>query len=305
MEILKYIPNRADAMEVVTYEASELSEAHFVENHVNLNKPCLIKGAVSHWPVMQKWHDIDYLADVTGNPQVRFYEHSNYLDHKNMARREQQGRFKDALQKIVDNEDGIVSMPSIFCNASGPFSPLKNDLGNFSFLSNIPAPLYYPEQRFFMYSGAGTAWHFHQIDETLMCQIKGTKQVGLLAPSCIAFKQLYKDLMQYKYLDGPTCFDNYKDEIKPWEVTVEEGDSLYIPPFWWHGVEPVNKNFGITLAQCWASPIYKLADFNKPMVRKIWKDALLDKGLARLIMKHGMPAILSSIKNRKLVANME
>ncbi|WP_445362244.1 cupin-like domain-containing protein [Microbulbifer sp. ANSA003] len=305
MEILKHIPNRETARGVVTYDAQDLPETQFVQSHVNLNKPCLIKGAVKSWRATQLWRDPDYLSGLVDNPEVRVYGHSNYLDWKSMARNEERATFRQALKRIEANEEGIVSIPSIFCVPDSPFYPLRQDIGVFAFLTQKKAPVFYPQRRFFMYSGAGTAWHYHQIDETLMCQIKGSKRVGLLSPDCAGFKQLNDDLMAYKYLDGPGCFASYKDEIQPFEVVVEEGDSLYIPPFWWHGVEPVDKELGITMAECWASPEYKLADFKKPVLKKLWKEAFSDFGIAKLIMRHGLPAIMSRFKNKELVLKMD
>jgi hypothetical protein len=296
MDILANIPNTEFSKPVVTYNADELDEKDFYAKHVLLNKPCLIKGAVKQWQATKKWSQPGYLAAKVDDPAVSLYEHSNYLHPDKMAKTEQKIAFNEALAKLTDNKGGTVSIPSIFCDEKGKFAAFLDDLGAFAFIQRLAKPIYYPQRRFFMYAGAGTTWHYHQIDETLMCQIKGSKRVGLLAPLNPSFDRLEEDLMTYQYLEGDQCFADYKGDIQPFEVLVEEGDALYIPPFWWHGVEPVDTDFGITMAHCWASPLHKLAAFEVPIIRRTWKTAFTSYGMATLmVLRYGVQALLSRL----------
>src|SRR5262249_38151242 len=60
------------------------------------------------------------------------------------------------------------------------FPELRRDLGGFSFLTRAEPSFIYPPVRYFIYRNAGSTWHYHPFDETLMCQVTGAKQVGLL-----------------------------------------------------------------------------------------------------------------------------
>ncbi|MRV71994.1 hypothetical protein GJ700_09745 [Duganella sp. FT92W] len=296
MNILGNLPNRLAAAAPAVYDAAALPEDVFYQRHVLLNKPCLIKGAVRAWRAARFWHEPGYLASRVGRPAVALYRHSNYLHQELMAKSEQQVALDDAVLQLQANRDGVVSVPSIFFTAGGPFAPLLDDLDEFPFLRQLPDPLISPRHRVFLYSGAGTAWHYHEADETLMCQIKGSKRVGLLAPLNPAFDRLEPDLMRYRYLESGACFDAYREHVQPCEVVVEEGDCLYIPPYWWHGVEPTDTRFGITLAQCWGSPRHKLAAFQVPIVRRTWIGALLGhRRSARLVLRHGAPALAARL----------
>jgi hypothetical protein len=43
----------------------------------------------------------------------------------------------------------------------------------------------------------------------------------------------------------------------PWfSATLQEGDSLYIPPLWWHGIVPLHDSFGATATVTWRSPLH-------------------------------------------------
>ena len=63
-------------------------------------------------------------------------------------------------------------------------------------------------------------------------------------------------------------------KLSSYVVDVLEGDALYIPPYWHHGVVPTDANVGFTLAYCWASPIHILGDFSNYFVRSLFLKGL-------------------------------
>jgi ribosomal protein L16 Arg81 hydroxylase len=68
------------------------------------------------------------------------------------------------------------------------------------------------------------------------------------------------------YYDDRTAFDSLHAHDLCWlTATVEEGDALYIPPLWWHGVVPLTEAFGATAAVTWRSPIPIIANAIRKM----------------------------------------
>jgi hypothetical protein len=273
--ILNNIPGMSSAQHVFSIEADELTKESFYKNFVSQNKPCLIKNAIAHWPAMAKWKDSEYLKSKCGQSHSNYYPHMNYDDENNMLKDETNLPFSKILDLLQAHSSDVISAPSILLERP-PYNILKHDMKGFNFNPAPASPLAYPTSRAFFYKNAGTGWHYHFVDETLMCQVKGSKKVGLLPPDKITDDIVYDIFTTDAYLKDDACF-NEEDSHKltPTFANVEPGDALYIPPFWWHGVEPINEEFGITVANCWRSPLHVMGDLSYPTVRKIWKKTFI------------------------------
>ena len=272
--ILKNIPGIDAAQTITTIDAEQLTPKMFIEYFVSNNRPCLIKGAVKHWPAIKKWRDPDYLKAKCGDSPTTYYPHMNYDHTDNMKVDETVKPFSFVLDILCHPSSDITSAPSLMFDKP-PFLALAKDVAGFSFLPSPPKPLLYPASRSFMYKGAGTGWHYHFVDETLMCQVIGSKKVGLLPPDTETDNIVYDAFTTDAYLSNGDCFDpTTASKLKPMLAIVEPGDALYIPPFWWHGVETIGSSFGITVANCWRSPLHVMGDLSFPTVRKIWKKSL-------------------------------
>ena len=272
-QILNNIPGMDSAKQVVCIDAEALTESSFYDNFVSLNKPCLIKNAISHWPAINKWQNQGYLKELCGENTSKYYPHMNYDDEKNMLVDETNVTFAQILDLLSANTNATISAPSILLERA-PYNALAVDMTGFNFLPKPTKPIAYPTSRAFFYKKAGTGWHYHFVDETLMCQVKGTKRVGLLPPDKITDDIVHDIFTTDAYLLKDAFKDKDKEKIQPLIAQVEPGDALYIPPFWWHGVETLDSEYGITVANCWRSPLHVMGDISYPTVRKIWKKSL-------------------------------
>jgi hypothetical protein len=157
--------------------------------------------------------------------------------------------FAEAVERLNARETGCAIVAT-----AAPLE-LQADLGGIAFLSGAAPAFSYPPARYFFYRNAGTTWHYHPFDETLMCQIVGSKRIGLLnvhTPSNAAVRALF---LKEDYYDDPVLFDSLAG--LPWfSADLEEGDSLYIPPLWWHGIVPTHDGFGATATVTWRSPLH-------------------------------------------------
>jgi hypothetical protein len=281
-DLFSIIPGIEKAATAPFVNASELSAHEFNEKWVKYNKPCLIKGAVKNWPAVQKFKDPDYWLTVCGDFDMRVFPHMNHNDWDRQKMDSEQLSFHNAIKRLFSEEDYILSIPSETITNDNRFSELVKELPGFSFLSNTIKPRMYNQRRFFMYRRAATAWHYHNIDETLMCQINGTKRVALLPPDIPQAKKITEYLTNENYLDGRKLEDSLN--LEPIITLVNEGDALYIPPYWHHAVVPDDGEVGFTYAHCWKSPWYKFGDFSNYFVRKLYKDGLWPIKLVSIIM---------------------
>jgi hypothetical protein len=268
-DLYKIIPDIDKATDVPVVEASELNNKKFYKDWVSKNKPCLIKNAIKHWPAIEKFKNQDYWLSELDNFDVSIYPHMNYFteERKHMGRI--RTTFHDAVKRFFKNEDFILSLPSTEISENNEFSKLIKEMPGFSFVSKDIKPIYYEHRRFFMYRRAATAWHYHGMDETLMCQINGTKKVVLFPPKISGIKHISNFLENEFFLEGEVLDDN--TTVNPIVAYAEEGDTLYIPPFWNHAVIPVDGELGFTVAHCWKSPHHKYGDFSNYYVRRMYK----------------------------------
>lgn len=264
------VPGIENARGVPVLNAEDLSRDAFIKDWVNNNEPCLIKGAVKHWPASYKWSNIEYWKSACSNFQLCAYPHHNHGRIKH--RKGENMEFYDAIDRLFSGNDYIFSMPSEPISSGSRFEKLIDDLPGFKFFPNPPKSRLYDRMRIFMYRRAATTWHYHDTDETLMCQIKGGKKVALFSPGIKNPMHVAAFMQQELHLEGQSL--NPDISLDPFIAYVEEGDALYIPPYWHHGVVPMDGEVGFTLAYCWASPFHKFGDFSNAFVRKLYKDAL-------------------------------
>ncbi|WP_104399029.1 cupin-like domain-containing protein [Vibrio penaeicida] len=276
--VFKHVPGMDSAQNIETVYADSLTPKAFYSQYVAQNRPCLIKGAIKHWPAMEKWRSPEYLLEKCRDVPTPHYPHMNYESPERMGEGREVKPFHEVLEMLQSSDTGILSAPSVVLSEK-PFDVLSTDTDGYPFLPNPKPPIAYPKSRAFMYKGAGTGWHFHVTDETLMSQVVGSKKVGLLPPDKLTDDLVFDAFKADAYLENGTCFDASRaSQLKPYTAIVEPGDAMYIPPFWWHGVEPTDGNFGITVAQCWRSPLHVMGDLSYPTVRKIWKKGYSELG---------------------------
>jgi hypothetical protein len=248
---LKNVPGMKNATEVPVFRVEDLRESVFIGDFVSSSRPCIIRGAVRHWPATQQWRNKEYLKNRSGHHNVYFYPYEFHISAKKMESERTVISFAEAIDRLHAEETKVAIVVT-----AAP-SELLSDLGRVPFLSKADPAFTYAPARYFFYRNAGTTWHYHPFDETLMCQIVGTKKIGLLNTNTPFNKAVRDIFLQEDYYSDPGAFAALDGADLPWfSATLEEGDSLYIPPLWWHGVVPLTETFGATATVTWRSPLH-------------------------------------------------
>jgi len=301
-KILSNVPWFAMATDVKSVDADQLSAHSFTNDIIRKAEPCVIRGAVKHWPAVEKWVDTSYLRQIAGHESVNIFPHSNLLGPRQGEGRSSL-RFGDAIKKLEDAiEDEELSLPAVDISPQS-FSVLLADIGDISFLSDFAPPLLYPQSRFFMYRNAGTAWHSHPNDETLLCQLVGSKRIGLICANSSNNSKIRDFFLDQKYfeINGE---DVSQVEVECFVAEIRPGDALYIPPFWWHGVSPIEKGFGVSVARCWRSPADRLFRMAFWFMQENWREVIKNpfsfSVLPRMILLGFMNIFTISSQNQKV-----
>lgn len=261
--------------ESVTYDA-------FYANFVQVMKPCIIRGAIRHWPAFDAWQSPEYLCRKVNNTEfpiqiAPLIELVHEAPEQVQRSQTVKLAFPDFMKRVTSDQGGHCVLHSEHLSIGSPLEPLRGDVHGFPFLRSVKSPRFFVDQRIFIYRESYSDWHFHVSDETLLCQVRGQKDVLLLPPDSDSFATLMEIIRRvgYVYDVDLARFPAFK-ELHPLRATVERGDALYIPTFWWHAVEAIEKTWGISLVWCWRTPVH-LFDIRLAGVRYALKREMFTK----------------------------
>ncbi|MBA4055269.1 MAG: hypothetical protein C0490_11195 [Marivirga sp.] len=260
------IPGMDNPKGIQVVEAKDMTPAVFKNEFVNHNKPCVIKGAINHWPAIEKWRDRKYWLKTSKNVPVYLARNNGHevTEKTNIGLLKM--NFHDAINRLYDNVDFLFYvqevMPEIF-----------QDISGFHFLPTSFKPKNYVRNRLLIQRRSFTTWHAHFVDEFLLCQVNGAKKVMLFSPNIPAdLGHVCSFLRHELYLEGETLDKSL--DFNPMVAELAEGDALYIPPYWHHAVHPLHSGINFSIVHCWASPIHKFGKFSNYFVKRIYEDKL-------------------------------
>ncbi|GLS26643.1 cupin-like domain-containing protein [Marinibactrum halimedae] len=264
-------------------DVTNLSEEEFWSTYVCKHRPLVIRGGIKHWAACEKWQEPQYLQSISNsvNGSVRYRRAFNSNPVPPIT---QKMELREALNALIETpHDKTFAIPGM--NLPKRW---KEDIGNYPFLqSRIKRkPIFYQLNRLFLFRNASTDWHTHPADETICSQIVGSKKVSMFRctdKNWDKYAPYIEKNIHHMSLDE-SYFPDKSDLIK-FEGVLQEGDSLYIPPFWWHALDSNDTEFGINLARCFRSPLSRVGDFNEPVLKdlrkytsirqQIWVDSLI------------------------------
>lgn len=280
---LAYMPNYAQAEPLTEIDAKAISENDFRRDHVMRNRPCVLRGAISHWPACTAWRDPAYLKGRTENLEMPArrqplpqYIHAAHPSIRGVLteryeRSHEMMRFHDFLEQAHAEPNQLV-LGSVLLEPHSKLGPLHEDLGDFPFLKALSGSRMYPPYRAFIYRHSYTDWHYHATDETFMTQVVGTKEVLLLPPDQATWDALWPVVCQTGQLyDVDVARFPRFGQMVPMRVVVRPGDALYIPAYWWHAVASIDNQFGITVAATFRTPLHINGNLRYPATRRFIK----------------------------------
>ena len=148
---LKNVPGMADATAVPVLDAATLSEAVFQNDYVAQSRPCVIRGAVKHWPASRKWRDKEYLKARSGHHDIFLYENEYHVQARRMTAGKRELSFAEAIDRLHSDSTRLAIVTTALP------TELLGDLGRFPFLTRAEPAYCYPPARYFFHRNAGTS----------------------------------------------------------------------------------------------------------------------------------------------------
>lgn len=271
VKIIELVPGNVQALTVV--DAAAMTEDVFWNEFVCKHIPVVIKNAAVAWPAILRWKNPGYLENQCADENVRMSLNFNPMPSEPLLRNGLHARKLHACIEEIRNADkgetfsvAPISVPEKWAE----------DLGSLSFIGEkyLRRPRGYPGKRLFVYKNASTEWHYHPIDETVTTQLLGKKRFSLFRLDAENWQDFAGTIKAN--LHHMACRESFfprEKVLTKYEAVLEPGDTIYIPPFWWHGVDPADTQFGVTLAQCFRTPLRRLGAWHEPVTREFIRDA--------------------------------
>nr|XP_022340537.1 jmjC domain-containing protein 7-like isoform X2 [Crassostrea virginica] len=257
-----------EAVEQLALEARESppSALTFYREYVSPNKPVVVQNGLEHWPALKKWTP-GYLRERIGGCEVTVAVTPNgyadaVTDGKFVMPEERRMTMADFLD-ILDHpnqQSGIFYIQKQNSNFTDEFEEIVDDVesdiqwGTEAFGSQPDAVNFWMGD-----TRAVTSMHKDPY-ENLYCVVRGWKKFLLIPPTDAGFVP-YETYQAAKFIERDGEFhieDDEETDRVPWiavnpldpdlvkypdfgkargmEVTVKEGEILYLPSLWYHHV---------------------------------------------------------------------
>jgi ribosomal protein L16 Arg81 hydroxylase len=226
------------------YDIDIIYDIKDADNYMNFQKPYMIKGGCKNMDIFNKKNKIEYLKDNLKSITlpVEIYDNDNEMGETNIKKRREIS-FDKIYNKIIDDKseqkyylaeidllDYISQLPEEFLN---------------NFVIDLDEPRLNDGMLIFFGKNGKSGCHLHTSHDYVLNQISGTKTVYMFDyhDNNMEFHGLFSDRSNFT---KSNFFTMDKTNMKIYKAVLEEGDSLMIPPWWWHAVEGNGLNYSIT-----------------------------------------------------------
>lgn len=225
---------------------SKVSRDEFIERYMIGSRPVVLTDLANDWLAMERWTPT-YLADQYGSAEIEIQDGRNsdpaYEVNKLQHRaRTTLGAF---VQRVLDG--GLTNDYYMTANNDTLRKPalrgLLSDIG--SLPSYVDAAQFTPH---FWFGPAGTLTPVHHDTVMLMhTQIFGRKRWRLISPLQTPCIYNHDGVFSPIDLDKPDLAKYPKmAELSVLDVTVEPGETIFLPLAWWHQVTSLEVSISVS-----------------------------------------------------------
>jgi hypothetical protein len=272
-----------------------LSPIDFQQTYLAQERPVILRNAIRDWEPLRTWTP-EYLRGALGESRVTVARSpdGDYYDPDTKVLRLPDVKlpFSEFIDHVF-SPSGSTDKYYLKQTSLSEFEPLARQVLN-------PDHIQTPDvtRNLWIGSAGNVTGAHYDMEENLLAQVRGRKRV-ILAPSS-QMDELYpcspfsiKPNFSRVNLARPDLsrFARYR-QATPLEGTLEPGDVLYIPIYWWHHVTSLDA--GISVNFWWHADPRRILRYNR--LRFILKVAR--EGYVPLFTKELLKAAVSSVTRR-------
>jgi hypothetical protein len=245
----------------------EPSPQAFLRGYVTANRPVIVQGVMERWPALATWswsHLAEFLGEHAGEVIVSANGlYPDYLSQPSPMTKVSM-TLKELVERMLPAEGGSPQPPRPPILAPGEtyyiygksylfeaFPELLKDVSPPACLGATPVST---TSTWISSAGCVTPLHY-DLPNTLLCQVRGSKEVHLFDPA--QYDRLY---LRGERFPG---FDNFERQSQvdihhpdfaafpefrravALAVTLKEGEALFIPSNWFHEVETLEPSISV------------------------------------------------------------
>ena len=219
------------------YDIKELDE----NERKNISKPYLIKGGCKKMNVFSESNKLEYLKNEFGKIKfpVELYETKELMGETEI-RNIKEKKFSMIFDKISSDSKPYWYMAEVELK-----DYVDNEIIENKFNLEIDKERENDGVLMFFGNSGKSGCHLHTGNDYILNQIVGRKNVYMFNynDNDVEFRSIFSDRSNFI---KKNFFTMDHSKMKIYKVELEEGDSLMIPPWWWHAVEGIGLNCSIT-----------------------------------------------------------
>ena len=241
------VSTRQDEHSIFRLPLSRLSiaadEGAELRRCIRRGEPVVIDDFAASWPALQRWAP-EALAERVGDRTVRVYDASFGEPGRNYMRNVDSMPFSRYLQQVLEQGRDL---RMFLYNISRQVPELLDDIEFPDIGQRFSRKFVFT---FFGCKGSTTPLHYDiDMGQVFHTVIRGRRRVRLFAPD--QSRSLYKHpftVRSYVDLDDPDpAVWPALARAKGHEVVLEAGQTLYMPPGWWHEFHYLEAGIGVSL----------------------------------------------------------
>jgi hypothetical protein len=232
-------------------KVDQIDDEDFQQNYYKTGKPIVITGLAKQWPAYKKW-TWDYFKAIVGDQEVGIYNNIKSDAYTPVNRADEYTTFGDYVDMV---RKGPAEWRIFLFNIFNHAPQLTED---FKWPDNLMKGFVKRFPMLFV-GGATSITHMHfdmDMSHIMHTQFAGRKKI-LLFPYGERHKLYRKpfevlslaDFSHYYQNNGHPDYEKFPalKLAKGYEVTLEHGDTLFMPAGYWHHMEYLDSGFAMSL----------------------------------------------------------